>query len=250
MLERNPETLLRPTWTGPILVVAARTLLLLCGQAIFAGILALGKHAEPWSAAGAWWTVFGSIADLGCLGLMVHFTRKEGLRFRDLLGSVSIGRDFLRGLGYFFLIFPIHMAATFLSSRIVYGSWAPMVPAGQLHMRVLPVWAVGYSLSLWWILWSATEETTYQAYALPRLQALSRPWIGIAIVWFFWTLQHCVLPLVLDWNYVLWRFLAFAPGMLPTIWIYHRRRRLTPMIVAHGPMDLAAAATTMVFGRV
>lgn len=233
-----------------MLVVVARTLLLLGGQAIFAGVMALGKHAEPWAAAGAWWTVFGSLADLGCLALMAHFAGKEGLRFRDLLGPVGVGRDLLRGMGYYVLLFPIHLIATFLSSRLVYGAWAPLVPPGQLHMRVLPVWAMVYSLSIWWVLWSATEETTYQAYALPRLQVLSRPWIGIAIVWFFWTLQHCVLPLVLDWKYVLWRFLAFAPGMLPTIWIYHRRRRLAPMIAAHGPMDLVAALTTMTYGRV
>jgi hypothetical protein len=181
---------------------------------------------------------------------MFHFTRKEGIRFRDLLGPMRVKQDLLRGLGYYFLIFPVHLVATFLSSRLVYGSWAPLIPAGQLHMRILPLWAMVYSLSAWWIIWSSTEEMTYQAYVLPRLQSLSgSPWIGIVLVWFWWTAQHCFLPLILDWKYVLWRFLAFAPGMLPTIWIYHRKRRLAPMIIAHWPMDIAAAATTICYAR-
>jgi len=63
------------------------------------------------------------------------------------------------------------------------------------------------------MIWSATEEITYQAYALPRLQALTgRAWVGALIVSFWWALQHSFIPLILDWHYVVWRFLLSCPG--------------------------------------
>ena len=60
-------------------------------------------------------------------------------------------------------------------------------------------------------------------------------------------LQHSALPLIADWRYIVWRFGAFVPGVLVSILIYRRTRRLAPMIVAHWPMDIAAAIFTVRF---
>jgi hypothetical protein len=41
---------------------------------------------------------------------------------------------------------------------------------------------------------AATEETTYQRYVLPRIEALSRhSWVAGVVAVFWWTLQHCAL---------------------------------------------------------
>jgi membrane protease YdiL (CAAX protease family) len=105
-----------------------------------------------------------------------------------------------------------------------------------------------YSLGLWWIIWSPTEEITYQAYSLPRLQALfGRPWIALLLTAFWWGLQHCFLPLILDWDYIAWRFFAFFPGAIVALLVYSRTRRLPPLIFAHCPMDIVAAVMTLRF---
>jgi hypothetical protein len=89
---------------------------------------------------------------------------------------------------------------------------------------------------------------TYQGYALPRLVALfgSRS-KAILLVGFWWALQHSFLPFILDWRYVAWRFLAFVPGTMVFMLVYLRLRRLPPLIVAHWPMDIAAAFFTVRF---
>jgi len=237
-------------WTGPITLVAARTFLLLTAQALLAGVYGLRHHPSPWKAAAPWWSIYGTLADIGCWSLIAWFKRREGIRFRDLIGTAPLrrGRDILTGLGYYLLIFPCFLGGSVLSSLLVYGSIGPHIPPGQLHDRVLPVWAAVYTLSAWWVIWSPTEETTYQAYVLPRLEALSgSSWIPVAVVGFWWALQHSVLPSILDWRYIVWRFGAFLPGVLVTIFIYRRTRRLAPLIVAHWPMDIAAAIFTVKF---
>jgi uncharacterized protein len=240
----------RISWTGPITLVMARTFLLLAAQAVLAGVYALRHHPSPWRAAAPWWSIYGTLVDLGCLSLMAWFKRSEGIRFRDLIGTVRMrrGRDVFTGLRYYLLIFPCFVGGSMLSSLFVYGSIGPHIAPGQLHERALPVWAVIYTLSVWWIVWSPTEETTYQAYVLPRLEALAgRAWVPVAVVSFWWALQHCALPLIPDWRYIVWRFGAFLPGVLVSILIYRRTRRLAPMIVAHWPMDIAAAIFTVKF---
>jgi membrane protease YdiL (CAAX protease family) len=62
---------------------------------------------------------------------------------------------------------------------------------------------------------------------------------------FGWALQHIALPFIFDWPYLIWRFLAFVPGVLLFVLVYRRTRRLPPLIVAHWPMDIAAVVFTI-----
>jgi hypothetical protein len=243
----------RLTWAGPLLLVSARTALLVLFQAFAAVVLALRHHPYAWTAAGKWWTVYGTLVDLGCITLMWRFTRREGIGFRDLIGRFRLrrGRDLFVGLGWFAVIFPILGICLPLTARLIYGSWFPSVDQGVV-VGPLPFWAALYTLSVWWIIWSPTEETTYQAYVLPRVEALTkRPVVAALMVAFWWALQHCALPLVLDWRYPIWRVLATFPGVLVFVLIYQRTRRLPPLIIAHWPSDIFVAIMSVapaVFG--
>jgi membrane protease YdiL (CAAX protease family) len=195
-----------------------------------------------------WWSVYGTLVDICCLGLIARFTRRERIGVRDLIGKVRLrwGRDIFAGIGLFLLTFPVFMSGSFVSSLLIYGSWDPQRNLYLLGVRTLPLWGVIYSFAAWWLISAATEETTYQGYVLPRIEALSgRSWVAVLIVVFWWTLQHCALPFVPDAKYLAFRFVAFLPGVTLLTLIYLRVRRLPPMIVAHWPMDLGAVIMTL-----
>jgi hypothetical protein len=46
-------------------------------------------------------------------------------------------------------------------------------------------------------------------------------------------------------KYLAFRFVAFLPGVTLLTVIYLRSRRLSPLIVAHWPMDLGAVIMTL-----
>ncbi len=234
-------------WAAPLLFLPARIVFMLVSQALVAGFLRLQGHASPWHAAYPWWTVYGTLVDVGCLACLFFLTRREKLRIRDLLGPVP--RWVVpKGIACFALIFPFFLLGGPLASWILYHAWqAPMTP-GEVWGRHLPLWGVLYSLLIWWPIWSVTEEFTYQGYLAARLAALSRyRWIPYCLVGFWWALQHSFLPFVPDWRLVLYRFLAFLPGVLVYMAIYLRTRRLAPLIVAHWMMDLTAVFMTLSF---
>jgi hypothetical protein len=235
-------------WTGPLLLVIARPVLFVILQGVLAAVFALLHRPSAWRSAGAWWSVYGTLVDITCLGLMAKFTRRERIGVRDLIGKVRLrwGRDIFVGIGLFLLIFPVFMGGSFISSLLIYGSWDPQRNLHLLGVRTLPLWGVVYSFAAWWLISAATEEITYQGYVLPRIEALSaHTWIAGFVVVFWWTLQHCALPLVLDLKYLAFRFLAFLPGVTLLTLIYLRIRRLPPMIVAHWPMDFGAVIMTL-----
>lgn len=237
----------RIRWTGPLLCMAGRSVLILAGQAITALIFVLRGDQTPWLAAGRWWTVYGTLADLGCLALLWRFTRAEGATLRGLVGPIRCrrGRDLWTGLGLFLLLFPLLIVGGMMSNFIVYGTMsAEPNPTGAVRPP-FPLWGTVYSLGVWWVIWSATEEMTYQGYALPRLRALSsRTWVALAVVGFWWSLQHSFIPFIPEWRYVVWRFVMVVPGVVVMMLVYLRMRRLAPLIVAHWPMDILVAWMT------
>jgi hypothetical protein len=120
---------------------------------------------------------------------MWRFTRGEGITLRNLIGPIRRrrGRDLFVGIGFFLLVFPLFGGSGVLSGLLLYGTLQVNVYPGLLLGRVLPAWGIAYSLSVWWMIWSPTEEMTYQAYALPRIQALSRrAWVAVVVVGFWW----------------------------------------------------------------
>ncbi len=237
----------RVSWTGPLLLLLARSTLWMTAQSLVALLFVVQHRPNPWRQACYWWSVCFTLADVGCILGMRFFLKKEGLRLRDLLGPVRLrfGRDVFLGLGYFVLFSPAFFAGGYLAQKLFYGTSGVNPADFFLHAHALPLWATAYSISLFWIINSVTEEATYQAYVLPRLEALTgHTWIAFAAVTFWWTAQHCVLGFVPDLRSLACRFVGFLPGIIIIVAIYARTRRLAPLIVGHWIIDIMAVLMT------
>jgi len=224
------------------LVTFARPLLALLVQGLFTVVFLLLKVQSPAVAVRHWWTVYGTLIDLGCLALLFWMTRREGIRLFDLISfdKRKLKTDVLIALGIFLIIFPATVfGGGMLASLLAYGNLNPVFPDGGF-VRSLPLWAVLYSRLLWWPIWSLTEELTFQGYALPRLQAFTRStWFSMALVSIGWSIQHSFLPWI-NPQHALYLFITFVPLTIASQFIYLRVRRLTPLIIGHWLMDLTS----------
>jgi hypothetical protein len=239
-------------WAGPLALTTARTGLLLLVQAVVATAFLIRGHPSPWRAQAPWWTVYATLVDIGCLLLLLRQTKRERMRLFDLFGidRSRLGREVLWGILYLVVLFPILAGGgSKLASWLVYRTTQlspAMLAPGLVSDRQLPHWAVVYSLSVFWMVWSPTEEVIYQAYCAARLQVLTgSTWVTVTLVGFWWAFQHSVFPLVFDGRLVVFRFLQFLPLVVVFQLIYLRTRRLPRMIIMHWPMDLFAALLTL-----
>jgi hypothetical protein len=226
---------------GPMLMLFARSAFILLVQGLTFLLFTQLNVPNASVVIRNWWPVYGTLVDAGCLGLLVWLTRREGIRLLDLVGLVKgkLKTEIPLGLGLFVLVAPITiLGGGRLAQWIAYGRLDPEFPE-YTFMRSLPLVALLYARILWWPLWSATEEMTYNGYALPRLIALTRSrWRSVAIVSFFFALQHSFLMLA-GFQFGLYMFLAFVPLSITMVLVYVRLRRLPPLIVAHWLMDLS-----------
>jgi hypothetical protein len=226
-------------------MVAARTILAVLAQAAVTLIFAWLRNPDPLRAGTAWWQVTGTLVDIGCLGLLFGLTRREGIHLLDLIGlnRNKLQRDALIGLGILVVMFPVVMiGGSMLSGLLLYGTIQPVLPA-EVMLKSLPLWAALYARMVWWMIWSVTEEMTYNGYALPRLQVLTcgRTWAAVLIVGIGWAVQHAFLPFIPDARVFLYLFLQMLPLVMVMQLVYLRFRRLPPLIVMHWGMDFFSA---------
>lgn len=218
------------TWTGPLIMLVARSVLALICQALVAAVFFRGS-AGAWEKAGQWWRVYGTMVDVGCIILLAWLTRREGIQLFDL-GNYSRERwlrDALIGLGLFVPIFVLTM---FLPGPIVgfviYGGPAPTSASG------LPTLGLLYALIVWPIIWAFAEDNVYFSYTLPRLETLTgRTWLAVVVLSFFAALQHSFLPFKLEWQHFVYRFVSSVPVIVVLCLLYLRQRRLLPIHVIH-----------------
>jgi hypothetical protein len=64
------------------------------------------------------------------------------------------------------------------------------------------------------------------------------------MVVFFWSIQHCAMPLRVDLRFVLWRAITSSPVVAVLSLIFIRTLRLPPLIVAHWTADALAVLIT------
>jgi hypothetical protein len=225
------------------LLVFTRSILALVLQLLVAAPYFLAGNPNPLESAGHWFTVYGTLIDIGCLILIINLIKRENLILLDLVNikAQSVVKTLLTSIGYILLFLPMSVAGMSISSLLLFGT-----PIPQQIMGELPMWGAVYSVTFWPILWAISEQVTYQGYALPRITSgLGKNWIAITIVSFGWAFQHAALPLGLDWRYIIMRVISFIPVAVVMTALYVRSRRLLPFIIAHWVMDLTAAITSI-----
>jgi membrane protease YdiL (CAAX protease family) len=225
-------------------MLLARSVLAVAAQGWAAAFLAGQGSTSPWHDAEAWFPVYGTLIDAGCLGLLWWLTRREGISLIDLIGldRGRLGRDVLLG----FALVPACLVFIFggvaLSSMLIYGH----VASPQLSAP-LPLIGSLYAVLVWPLLWGFTEQMTYNGYLMPRLQVLSGSTVlAVWLVAFFWSAQHAFMPLTFDPEFMLHRFLSSIPNSMFMILVYLRLRRLLPLAIAHWLMDGASVVLPLI----
>lgn len=233
LVERRSTGVL--TWSGPTLMLFARSALAVAAQALVAAIYAAQGSATPWLDAAAWFPLYAILIDGGCLGALWWLARREGITLLDLTGfdRERFGRDLLFGVALIIPSLVLILGGIYASSFLVYGNFdAPDI------LNPLPLVPALYAVLVFPLIWGITEQTTYNGYLAPRFQALSgSTGLAVALVALFWSFQHAVMPLTFDSDFMFYRALAPIPFSVFQLLLYLRIRRIVPLATAHWLMD-------------
>lgn len=226
-------------WQWPLLMAFIRLPLILAGSATailayeFAGIPAGLAAGLGWS------TLTLTIVNLLNLGLLLWRSKVEDFNVRRTIGFEwhLLGRDLVMGVALSLLLGALLLIGVFaviflLHGRNGFANLESVFVGNADFSFTLPVWLAVVSAVAFPLLNPLVEELHYRGYTQPRLiESMRSLSSGVLITAIGFGLQHVVFAVTIS------SALAYAAGFflwgLGAGFIFHRQRRLVPLIVAH-----------------
>lgn len=226
-------------------LVAIRILLLFAFAALTAYILTLTSGASVSLALTPQLSALYFIpVNLIGLWLLMRHGRREGLSLAGMMDfdRRRIGKDFLLGLLWLFLLFIPFAIAINLVMLLMFGpadmfmSFETIFAPDPSQLVPLPAWFAWTSAVVIAVLFPLTnapaEELTYRAHAQTRLLRRGNPaWVAIVISALAFGIQHVLLaptPAAMLVYGVAFTFWGAGAGV-----IYLKGGRLMPLVLAH-----------------
>lgn len=233
----------RVTEAWPVFMIFARTLLFLVTGLVMIAILAATGDPDPLKTYLPWWPYQVISTNVIIFFLLKYLTRREGLGLDSLIGyrPGQLKKDLLQAAALLIPALLIGMVGLYGTSFLIFGN----MPPADMFQPLPLIAAIGATILLP-LTNGLVETTTYMGYALPRLEVLTGSrWGAITLAAVGLSMQHAAFPLMLDGPFILWRLISFLPLAFFVGFIYVRTRRLMPLLLVHGLMDLQLVATIL-----
>ena len=184
---------------------------------------------------GHWWSVVAIVVNILIIRLLMYAARRNGQTFWQLINYQKGQTTWRQILGITLLALIVGMAGMYLAGFLCYHNflYAPPVMIAPIpkilaiiNIVVLPVTT------------TFAEDGLYLGCGVNQIK---NKFAAISIPSFFYALQHCFIPTLLDDKYIVYRFLSFLPLTIILCWYYYEKRNPLPIMVGHALIDLATA---------
>ncbi len=220
----------------PYLLPGVRAVLFVAVGMIFVLVTKLSYEE-----ASRWWSIICIFVNLLTIIILLIVCAREGVTYKSLLMS----RNDKLWVKYTLLIILLMMIIGIGSMNgfglLIYG-YIPVV-----MIQPIPLVFAFINIILLPLTVVFAEFPLYFGYSLNRIDKMTNnKWLAIGYPMFFYGIQHSFIPLIFQWDHMLFRFLSFIPLLIVVGLLYYRNRRLIPLMIGHGFLDFATAVQILI----
>ena len=209
---------------------------------LFLAIFLLGAQITSQSLEGIsnWWSIVATIVNILTIIILVLLTKKAKSSYAKLI-NYKKGKTTKRRISIMALIVLfVGTWGMYLAGLICYGKFpysAPMmiapIPAALaiINFVLLPTTV------------SFAEDGLYLGCGVNQIK---NKYAAIFVPAFFFALQHCFIPTLLDAKYIIYRFLSFLPLTIILCWHYQKHRNPVPIMIGHALIEIASVVMILV----
>lgn len=221
----------------PYIIPLFRSGLFIIGGLFFAAITnqSLEESAK-------WWPVLCNVFNVITILVLVLVCKYEGSDYRDLINYKKSQLQFKNILSIIILMLSIGVGGMYVFGLAIYGH----IPT--ILVQPIPIWIAIINTILLPVTIVFAELPLYYGYSFNKIKEhTGNKFLAMGYIMFFYALQHSFIPLLFDWQYILFRFLSFLPLMIVLGIIYNKKRAMTPLMIGHGILDLATGIQILIF---
>ena len=195
-----------------------------------------GLSSKSLSETGCWWSVIAVILNFLTIGLLVFLAKRNRQSYWQLINYQKGKTTWKQIVGITLLVLVVGMSGMYLAGFLCYNNFLYVPP---VMIAPIPKVLAIINVVLLPITTTFAEDGLYLGCGVNQIK---NKHAAIIIPAFFYALQHCFIPTLLDGKFIVYRFISFLPLTLILCWYYYRKRNPLPIMVGHALIDLATAA--------
>lgn len=208
---------------------------------------AIAVICNSWLESEKYWMLVATLGNLVSIYLLAILFKSEGKNYLTIfrIDKLTWKKDLTLFIVLFLLLIPLALAPNYFLSSWFWGD--PIIPF-KLLFQPIPDFVTYFLLAAFPLSIALAELATYFGYIMPRLEKeVKRKWLAILLPVIFLSVQHCCLPLVFDYKFILYRGLMYFPfALLIGISLWKRPRLLPYFAILHGLMDMQAVVMLII----
>lgn len=182
--------------------------------------------------ASRWWSILCVVSNIFTILLLIIICKREGTTYKQLIGYHKGQSNVKYIVSIVALMILLGVGGMYGFGYIIYG-YVPVI-----MVQSIPVWLAVINVILLPLTIVFAELPLYFGYSLNGIEKITgNKILSIVYPMFFYALQHSFIPLMNDWQHILFRFLSFIPLLLVLGAIYYKNRKLVPLMIGHGVLD-------------
>ncbi len=193
-----------------------------------------------------WWTIVATVVNFITIFILVIAAKKNGMSYLELInyrkGTTKVKEIVLISI----MILLVGMGGMYLAGYLCYGvipyASPMMIEPVAITLAIINVFLLPVTTAL-------AEDGLYLGCGVNRIENKAA---GIIVPAFFYALQHCFIPVLLDGRYFIYRFISYLPLTIILCCYYQKKKNPVPIMIGHAIIDLMTVAwvlaTSMVPG--
>ena len=215
---------------------------------VFILIFVLGSQitGKELSEISNWWTIVATIVNIFTIMLLIVVSKKNDMTYWELINYKKGETKAKQVVLISVVVLVVGMGVMYLAEFLCYGKIFYTSP-----MMIAPVKKF-LAIINFFLLPVTTAFAEDGLYLGCGVNMIKNKAFGIIVPAFFFALQHCFIPTLLDGRYIIYRFLSFLPLTIILCYHYRKKRNPIPIMVGHAIIDIMTVAwvlaTSMVPG--
>ncbi len=171
-----------------------------------------------------WWSIVASLVNILMIVLLVYCAKRSKKSFAELLnyekGKTRPGQV----IGTSFMMIFVGGACMMLAGFLCFGEFPYMAP---MMIEPIPKALALINVFILPVSTALAEDGLYLGCGVNHIENKKT---AVLVPAFFYALQHCFIPTIIDGKYILYRFLCFLPLTL-ILCLYYYKKGITLFVI-------------------
>lgn len=180
-----------------------------------------------------WWSVVAVFINIVTIAILFYICKQNHITYKELIaykkGKTKTKSVIIMSL----IIIVIGMGGMYLAGFLCYGKFPYMA---VMMIQPIPILLGIINILLLPITTTLAEDGLYLGAGVNQIK---NKWMAIFLPAFFYALQHSFIPVICDFQYVIYRFLSFLPLTILMCCLYRKTRNPVPFMVGHFVINIA-----------